>query len=389
MTDERWRQVEGLCHAALACPPEDRPAFLTRACAHDEALKREVESLLAQERDVAGFLSAPALAGTGAAVVEQLGGTHVGRRLGSYTFGPLLGRGGMGEVYRAHDDTLGRDVAIKVLLPAFVADPERRVRLEREARILATLNHPHIGAIFGVVDVDGVRGLVLELVDGDTLAERLTRGALALEDVLPIARQIAAALEVAHEHGIVHRDLKPANIKITAGGVVKVLDFGLATLSEPAALMPGSTPKGETSPTVTVPPMMTRAGTILGTAAYMAPEQARGLPADRRSDVWAFGCVLFEMLAGRRAFEGDNASDTLVAVLKEEPNWTLLPPDVPAAIRLLLSNSLVKDRSQRITGISTASFLLTDAAMNDGTTHASRVSPGLVRLPPRWWRVVP
>ena len=277
MTPDRWRQVEDLCHAALARAAEERAAFLAKACAGDDALRREVESLLAQEPHAAGFMSAPAAAVAGSAVLDHAKGTLVGQRLGVYTIRSLLGVGGMGEVYRAHDDTLGREVAIKVLPPAFTADPERRARFEREARMLATLNHPHIGAIYGVEEADGVRGLVLELVEGETLAERIAgaggrgrsarrpvrRTGLPIAEVLAIARQIADALDAAHEKGIVHRDLKPANIKITPDGVVKVLDFGLAK----AASTDGSRLRSRRE---------SREGVILGTAAYMSPEQARG-----------------------------------------------------------------------------------------------------------------
>ena len=318
MTGDRWRQIEDLCHAALAQPAEARPAFVTRACADDEALKREVESLLAQERDTDGFLSASPVAGAASALIEQPEGSLVGRHFGSYTFRALLGVGGMGEVYRAHDDTLGRDVAIKVLPPAFTADPQRRALFEHEARMLATLNHPHIGAIYGVTDVGGVRGLVLELVEGETLAARLTRGAIPPRETLPIARQIAAALEAAHDRGIIHRDLKPSNITITADGVVKVLDFGLATLSDPTAAGSGVVQGAEVS-TATISAATISVAEILGTAAYMAPEQAKGRPADKRSDIWSFGCVLFEMLTGTRAFEGSDAADTLAAVVNAEP----------------------------------------------------------------------
>ena len=222
--------------------------------------------------------------------------TLTGRRLGAYHVYERIGAGGMGEVYRARDTKLGRDVAIKILPHHFTSEPERLARFEREARVLASLNHPHIGAIYGLEDADGVRALVLELVNGETLAERIVRGPIPLNDALAIARQIADALEAAHEKGIVHRDLKPANIKVTTDNVVKVLDFGLAK----AASSDGATADLTQSPTITVGG--TRDGVILGTATYMSPEQATGRPADKRADVWAFGVVLYEMLTGRRAF---------------------------------------------------------------------------------------
>jgi serine/threonine protein kinase len=229
-----------------------------------------------------------------------------GTRLGAYDVVALLGTGGMGEVYRARDTRLKRDVALKILPASFATDPDRLARFQREAEVLASLDHPHIGAIYGIEESDGTRALVLQLVDGDTLAGRLARGPLALEDALPIARQIADALEAAHEQGIVHRDLKPANVKITPDGVVKVLDFGLAKLADPVGAGLQTGPNVSPSPTITSPALMTGVGMLLGTAAYMSPEQAKGRPADKRSDVWAFGCVLYEMLTGKRAFEGSS-----------------------------------------------------------------------------------
>ena len=288
----------------------------------------------------------PAAALAGSAVFEQPSNQLIGQRFGSYTIRALLGVGGMGEVYRAHDETLGREVAIKVLPLAFTAKPERRARFEREARTLATLNHPHIGAIYGVEEADGVRGLVLELVEGETLADRIAAGArkvgstvqgLPTAEVLVIARQIADALEAAHEKGIVHRDLKPANIKITPNGVVKVLDFGLAK----AVSIDSSRPD----------PTESRDGVILGTAAYMSPEQARGQVVDKRGDIWAFGCVLYEMLTGRLAFPGDTISDTIAKILEREPDWSELPAATPAAVRQILLRCLVKDPKQRLRDI--------------------------------------
>ena len=271
-----------------------------------------------------------------------------GRRLGVYHLQALLGAGGMGEVYRGHDTRLGRDVAIKILPQAFTADPDRLARFEREARVLASLNHPNIGAIYGLEDADGLRGLVLELVEGETLADRLRRGPVPVAEALTIARQIADALDAAHERGIVHRDLKPANIKITPDGVVKVLDFGLAK----AVSGEGSSPDLTHSPTITM--AGTREGVILGTAAYMSPEQARGKPVDKRSDVWAFGCVLYEMLTGRAAFDGETVSDTIVAILERQPDWSALPATTPPGIRRLLQRCLEKDVKSRLRDIGDA-----------------------------------
>ena len=346
MSSDRWRQVEDLCHAALAFRAEERRPFLVQACDGDEALLREVESLIAQESSATAFMSVPAAALAGSAGLDQPRAALVGARFGSYTIRSLLGAGGMGEVYRAHDDTLGREVAIKLLSPAFTAEPERRARFEREARMLATLNHPHIGAIYGVEETDGVRGLVLELVEGATLGERIASSArtagsnapgLPMAEALAIARQVADALEAAHEKGIVHRDLKPANIKITPDGVVKVLDFGLAKVANP------DSSSSDLS--------RSRAGAIFGTAAYMSPEQARGHNVDKRTDIWAFGCVLFEMLTGRVAFAGETASDTIAKILERDPDWAALPAATPARIRRLLRQCLAKDPKQRLRDI--------------------------------------
>src|SRR5262245_52459496 len=256
----------------------------------------------------------------------------------------------MGEVYRACDTKLNRDVALKVLPEAFTADPERLARFKREAHVLASLNHPHIAAIYGFEESDGIPALILELVDGPTLAERLADGRLPVDESLPIAKQIIDALEAAHDQGIVHRDLKPANIKLRPDGTVKILDFGLAKPIEPVSGLSASV---TLSPTITTP-AMTQLGVILGTAAYMSPEQAKGRAADKRSDIWAFGCVLYEMLTGTRAFDGDDATEVLAAVIRGEPDWSALPADVPGHIRLLLRRCLEKDHAKRVSDISTA-----------------------------------
>jgi eukaryotic-like serine/threonine-protein kinase len=271
-----------------------------------------------------------------------------GTLLGPYEIGAPLGAGGMGEVYRARDTKLGRDVALKVLPAAFATDPERMARFRREAQVLASLNHAHIGAIYGFEDSGGVHALVMELVEGPILADRIARGAIALDEALPIAREIAEALETAHEHGIIHRDLKPANIKITTDGNVKLLDFGLAKAIESH---PASTDI-QNSPTISR--IATQTGIILGTAAYMSPEQAKGKSVDRRTDIWAFGCVFFEMLAGKRPFEGETVSDALAAVIRAEPEWSLLPPNTPQTIQNLLQRCLRKDPKQRLQAIGDA-----------------------------------
>jgi eukaryotic-like serine/threonine-protein kinase len=267
-----------------------------------------------------------------------------GTRLGVYQITAAIGEGGMGQVFRARDTKLDRDVAIKVLPEAFAHDADRLARFTREAKTLASLNHPHIAAIYGLEESDGITALVMELVEGDDLSQRIAQGAIPLDEALPIAKQIAEALEAAHEQGIIHRDLKPANITIRADGTVKVLDFGLAKAMEPAA---GSSPNLSMSPTLTTP-AMTQAGMILGTAAYMAPEQAKGRIVDRRADIWAFGVVLFEMLTGQRAFSGEDVADVLSRVLQREPDFDALPPAVPARVCQALRLCLRKDSKQRV-----------------------------------------
>jgi eukaryotic-like serine/threonine-protein kinase len=259
-------------------------------------------------------------------------GLPAGARIGSYEVTGALGAGGMGEVYRARDARLHREVAIKILPAALAHDAERLARLEREARTPASLNHPNIAHVYGLEDTDGSKALVMELVEGPTLADRITLGAVPRVEALKIARQIVEALEAAHEQGIVHRDLKPANIKVTPDGVVKVLDFGLAKTADPV----GSSTMGVSQLATITTPAMTQAGMILGTAAYMSPEQAKGRPADKRSDVWAFGCVLHEMLTGNRLFSGEDVADTLAFVLTKEPDWSALPADTPDYLRTLL-----------------------------------------------------
>jgi serine/threonine-protein kinase len=273
-------------------------------------------------------------------------------RLGPYQILSALGAGGMGEVYRARDTKLDRAVAIKILPDAFAADTERIARFEREAKTLASLNHPNIAHIHGFEESNGVRALVMELVEGDDLAQRIARGAIPLDEARHIAKQMADALEAAHEQGIIHRDLKPANIKVRRDGTVKVLDFGLAKAMEPAVAHGASAGQADPSlaPTITTP-AMTQSGMILGTAAYMSPEQACGKPVDRRADIWAFGCVLYEMLTGQRAFDGQGVSETLARVVEREPDWTRLPATLSPALRTYLTRCLHKDPKQRVQAI--------------------------------------
>ena len=346
-----------------------------------------------------------------------------GTRLGPYEITGTLGAGGMGEVYRARDARLARDVALKVLPDSVAEDPDRLARFQREAQVLAALKHPNIGAIYGFEEGPAapgdvrareaghyVRALVLELIDGDTLAERIARGPIPVDEALAIAKQIAEALEAAHEQGIIHRDLKPANIKVTPEGVVKVLDFGLAKLTSPPEgghYVPTRVPNGPNqvpndrsvrlqpdltaSPTLTSPAMthlrqgsggqVTGVGVILGTAAYMAPEQAKGRAADKRSDIWAFGCVLYEMLTGRRPFDGEDLSDTLANVLKTEPNWSALPDDLSPGVRTLVQRCLIKDRRQRVGDVSTILFVL---SAPDTPTRSAAAPVASARRTSRW-----
>jgi serine/threonine protein kinase len=283
-----------------------------------------------------------------------------GTRIGPYEITGAIGAGGMGEVYRARDTKLNRDVALKVLPASVAGDPDRLARFRREAQVLASLNHPNIAHIHGLEDAGQTTAIVMELVEGPTLAELIEKGrGLPLADALPIARQIAEALEVAHERGIIHRDLKPANIKVCDDGTVKVLDFGLAKALEPDSAAGSRQPAGgnANSPTITTP-AMTVAGLILGTVAYMAPEQAKGKPVDRRADIWAFGVVLFEMLAGKRGYEAEDVSDTLAAVLMRDVDWNALPANVPPRLRALLSDCLVRDPKQRLRDIGDARRVL-------------------------------
>ena len=368
-------RIADLHDRALECAPEERRAFLENACHGDHALLEEVESLLQYESDAARFLEAPAAAAEGDLARTPDRSRMVGRQLGPYTIVAPLGAGGMGEVFRAHDSRLGRDVAIKILPSHFTADPERRSRFAREARLLATLNHPHIGAIYGLEDIDGMAALVLELVEGPTLADRLARGPLPIAEALAIARQLADALDAAHENGIVHRDLKPANIALQAATKAsgppssdlhaKVLDFGLAktiAVRLDSDLIQRPSGSGED----------TADGRILGTPAYMSPEQVRGQSVDKRTDIWAFGCVLYEMLAGRPPFGGDTMSDTFVSILEREPDWAALPSSkTPAPIRTLLERCLRKDPRKRLHDIADARIELDDGSTPLASTKSA------------------
>jgi eukaryotic-like serine/threonine-protein kinase len=366
MDPERWKRIEEVYHSAGVRAPEEREAFLEGACAGDDALRREVKALLAVSTD--GRLATSDLPVATHMVSDPVVSMLTGRRVGAYQIHERIGAGGMGEVYRARDTKLGRDVAIKVLPRTFADDPDRLARFEREARMLAALNHPHIATIHGIEELDGMRGLVLELVDGPTLAERIAHG-LPIKESLTIAQQIAAALEAAHEKGIIHRDLKPANIKFARGGEVKVLDFGLAK----AFAGDESGLDASQVPTLTATQLT---GAVMGTPAYMSPEQARGQAIDKRTDIWAFGCVLYEMLTGRVAFAGNTISDTIAAILEREPAWDALPERTPAPVPRVLHRCLDKDLKRRLRDIGDVRSELEDAL-------AGRETDALKSAPPR------
>jgi eukaryotic-like serine/threonine-protein kinase len=341
-------RVLAVFDAAVALPEAERDGYVVRECGDDAPLRDEVRSLLAAHGDADGFLSdRPSAdresgpAGPSIAAAEETA-AFIGREFGAYTIVDLLGSGGMGRVYRARDRHLDRDVAIKILPRVFTNDTDRLVRFEREARILAALNHPHIGAIYGFERVDGMPALVLELVDGPTLAERLLQGRLTVRDAVGIALQIVDALEVAHRQGIIHRDLKPANVKVTTSGAVKLLDFGLAKGVD-------HDDTGCASGTATPSPVTSRLGAVVGTAAYMSPEQARGEPVDRRSDLFSLGAVLYEMVCGRPAFGGGTASAIRLAIVSDTPPRPRTDnPDVPAALDDVVMRLLARDRGARL-----------------------------------------
>ena len=363
MIPDRWRKLEQLFQSALTLGEAERAAFLADACRDDDELRREVELLLSTP---ASSGSEDARAAGGPTLPGDLGSAVLtGRRFGPYQLTARLGVGGMGEVYRARDPRLGRDVAIKVLPARFTSDRGRLARFEQEARVLAVLNHPCIGAIYGLEDSDGLRGLVLELVEGETLADRLARGPVPVLEALRIAAQIADAIEAAHDRGVVHRDLKPANIKITPAGLVKVLDFGLAKAIEDE----GTNSAASRSPTLAG---VTEQGVIVGTPAYMSPEQARGEAVDKRTDVWAFGCVVYEMLTGRSVFAGKTLFDTIAAVLRQEPDWSRLPPDAPPGTVRLLRSCLEKNVARRAPDVAGIKPLL---------LQESAADPGVVAKP--------
>ena len=364
MTPDRWRQVTEIFHATLARPSDQRDAFLLDACRDDSSLRHDVEFLLAGHQQADGF--------GGPAALDAHARLSPGATLGSYRIQRLIDAGGMGEVYQATDTKLGREVAIKVLPAEVAADPNRLARFTREAQLLAALNHPHIAAIYGVEDAGDVHALVLELVDGETLAKSLARSKPPIVEALRIAQQIADAMAFAHARGIIHRDLKPSNVMITSVGAVKVLDFGLAKVSERIVADQRRTQAAGG----------TQEGIVVGTPRYMSPEQARGKPVDKQTDIWAFGCVLFEALSGSPPFRGDTASDTIAAVLDRDPDWSLLPAQVPASIQTLVRRCLKKEAAERLHDIADARLEIADALSAPGEI----VAPAANRRPV--WPVV-
>ena len=385
MTPERWQQVAGLYEEVLARPPEERAEYLARQSGDDLDLRTQVGSLLAHADRPVLVDQSVWEAADGLIDVDLQPALPEGYEIGPYRVGRLLGIGGMGHVYRARDTKLQRDVALKILPDAFVQDPDRVARFTREARVLASLNHTNIGTIYGFENSDHIHALVLELVDAPTLEDRIARGALPFDEAIAIARQIVDALEATHAVGIVHRDLKPANIKVREDVVVKVLDFGLAKLQpsyQPADGEPESSERlpsaPSLSPTSESRPEITTAGGIVGTAAYMSPEQARGTACDKRSDIWAFGCVLYEMLAGKRAFAGRDVADTIASIIEREPDWDAIH-HVPAPLQRLLTRCLQKDRKRRLADIADARFDFDDAHAPPREEEHSRLSQHATR----------
>jgi serine/threonine protein kinase len=375
MNAERWQQVKQIYNAALDLDAGQRKAFLDDACADDEPLRTEVERLLASRSEAGDLLERPAIEVAAEALARDRALSQsenlIGQTVSHFRIVEEIGAGGMGVVYRAWDERLERDTAVKFLPEIFAADPDRLARLEREARILASVSHPNIAAIYGL-EVDGDRRfLVMEYVAGETLGERLARGSLPLDDALEICRQIAEGVEAAHEKGVIHRDLKPANVKITPDGQVKVLDFGLAKglAAEPSPV--------DGSPSPATPGADTHPGMILGTAAYMSPEQAKGRRLDKRADVWAFGCILYECLTGKRAFPGDSAAETLAAVLTGEPDWTALRHEARTRVQAVLQRCLQKDPRRRYRDIADAWLDIEESARSTSDAASALRRPSI------------
>ena len=378
MKRDRWQEISQLYCTALDLPESERTAFLDKC--GDEDLQREVRALLADEPRLKDFLEDPALEVASRLKTKEKP-SLVGMRLGSYHIVSELGAGGMGDVYLAKDQTLEREVAIKFLPEEFARDPDRVARFQREAKVLASLNHPNIASIHGLEKSGGTNFLVLEFVEGEALAEQLKRGPLPVEEALKLALQITEALEAAHEKGVIHRDIKPANIKVTPEGKVKVLDFGLAK----ALAREEEEQNLSNSPTLGA--SVSHPGVILGTAAYMSPEQARGKPVDKRADIWGFGCVLFEMLTGCAAFSGKDVTEILSAVIRAEPDWNCLPPDMHGRVREVLERCLTKERKDRYHDISDVRIDLQKVLTDPGGVFMQPATRAEVRS--TWRRILP
>src|SRR5215471_18475162 len=368
---EDYQQVREVFEAALNCPAADRAAFVERACGGNARLIGEVERMMAADAETHPLLDGP-LSG------QRL---REGDRFANhFEIGGTLGRGGMGEVYLGRDTKLNREVAIKVLPSTFTGDPDRLARFRREAQVLASLNHPNIGAIYSFEESEGIHALALEYVEGPTLEDRIARGPIPLETALSIARQIAEALEVAHEQGIVHRDLKPGNVKLRPDGVVKVLDFGLAK----PALQPQAPGTEAGCPELTSP-TMTAMGMMVGTPAYMSPEQVKGRGVDRRADIWAFGAVLYEMSSGRRAFRGEDVPETLASVLQQEVDWSVIPGSTPARVRNLVARCLDRDLRRRLRDVGEARIAIDEYLANPSAEVEMKTPAGAPGKGSRQW----
>jgi eukaryotic-like serine/threonine-protein kinase len=397
MKKDLWQQAEEIFHTALKLPEDERAVFLQKCNVSDD-VRREVASLLANERAGEHLLESPALEVAARMMADKAPILTIGQTLSHYQIKSQLGKGGMGEVYRAHDSKLGRDVAIKSLPPEFERDPDRVARFNREARLLASLNHPNIAAIHGLEESGETQFLVLELVEGETLAEYIAgsaglpgialakqgvlagkdaAGTAAVQEILKLALQIAEALEAAHEKGVIHRDLKPANIKVTPDGKAKVLDFGLAKA------FAGEQAETNLSNSPTLSGTATQQGLILGTAAYMSPEQARGKPVDKRADIWAFGCVLYEMLTGQALFQGEDVTEILASVVKGGVNLDLLPANLHPRVREAITRCLQRDLSRRYQDIRDAQYEIEQALANPGGESTQPVATTQPQKKPR------
>ena len=388
LSPEQFRKVEEVFHEATALPEEQRAAFVAGTCGEDFEVREEVLSLL--EEAAAGPRSPDPLTlvvggATGRPSVAsglQAPPVLTGQTVGAYRIDGMIGRGGMGVVYRAEDTRLHRVVAVKALPPSWTQQPQQVARFEREAKVLASLSHAGIATVYGLEEWEGQRLLVMEWVDGPTLAGKLKRGPLGIEEALRVGRQVAAAVEAAHDAGVIHRDLKPGNVMIGRDDAVKVLDFGLARFA------PGSSPLWHAADRArgkgpSVDPHATAEGSVIGTPGYMSPEQVRGRPVDRRTDVFAFSCILYECLTGAMAFQGDTGADVLACILERDPDWAKLPAKTPEAVRRLLARCTAKEPGQRLRDLGDARLEL-DEALAQKAWLTPRHEPALPRSPRQW-----